>query len=104
VTQVAGTLAVEAVVSDPNSAITAEVLQIPVSVDPQNPMLNRVEAAFTDQTSVVVVHNFGRIPHVTVLDGAGEVIIADSIRHDSLKNHFTVTFTLTQSGTIISSL
>ena len=55
---------------------------------------------FTSQTSVVVAHGLGTIPMIQVYNGSGEVLVADSITHDSI-NQSTVTFGVAQTGTIL---
>ncbi|MFA5053287.1 MAG: hypothetical protein WC565_04475 [Parcubacteria group bacterium] len=56
---------------------------------------------FTDQTSVVVAHSFGKRPVVNVIDGSGNGVDF-AVVHDSV-NQFTVTFNETLTGTIICS-
>lgn len=58
---------------------------------------------FTDQTATNVVHNFGAYPAVDVLDDSENVVVPQSIVHNSL-NDFTVTFSGARSGTIIATL
>lgn len=62
-------------------------------------------ASFTGQTSVAVLHNFGIKPLVQVLDSAGSPLVQVplNITHDS-DNQFTVTFSTSQSGTILYSV
>jgi len=55
---------------------------------------------FTSQTSVVVAHGLGTIPMIQVYNGSGEVLVADTITHDSI-NQTTVTFGVAQTGTIL---
>lgn len=58
---------------------------------------------FTDQTSVVVTHNWGKIPQVQIIDSNGFLIAADSIQHNlNTKNSFTVSFSQIYSGIIIA--
>lgn len=62
------------------------------------------EVAFTGQTSVNVVHNFGVKPVVQVLDDTGNPLVEVplSIQHIS-DNSFTVTFSSAESGSIIAT-
>ena len=57
---------------------------------------------FTAQTSVTVTHNFGAYPVVNVIDNNDEQIIPLSVTHDSV-NAFTVTFSASTTGTILST-
>lgn len=59
---------------------------------------NYYSQAFTTATTVVVLHNLNKMPSVTVVDSAGDVV-EGSIRRDSL-NQVTVTFTAAFSGII----
>jgi len=58
---------------------------------------------FTNQTSVNVIHNFGTYPVVAVLDSNGVTMIPMGITNNTL-NDFTVTFSVSTSGTIIASV
>lgn len=58
---------------------------------------------FTGQTSVTVTHNFAAYPAVQIIDGTGAVIIPLTIVHAST-NAFTVTFTSSTTGNIISTI
>jgi hypothetical protein len=58
--------------------------------------------AFTSQTSVTVTHNFGNYPVVEIIDNTGAVIVPFSVIHASI-NAFTVTFSVSTTGTIIAS-
>jgi hypothetical protein len=58
---------------------------------------------FTTQTSVTVTHNFGSYPIVQVITSTGVVFIPYTITHSTV-NAFTVTFSASQSGSIIASL
>lgn len=53
---------------------------------------------FTGLATVVVTHNLGKYPSVTVLSSAGDEIIGD-ITHNSL-NQFTLTFNGSNTGTV----
>lgn len=57
---------------------------------------------FTNETSVVVTHNFGNFPVIQVLNDSDVQIIPFSVTHNSL-NAFTVTFSSATSGTIIAT-
>lgn len=59
--------------------------------------------AFTSQTSVNIVHNFGTYPNVQVIDNTGAVVIPLSIVNNTL-NDFTVTFTASTTGNIIATV
>lgn len=59
--------------------------------------------AFTDQTSLTIVHNFGSYPSVQVLDNTNAVIIPLSIVHNSL-NDFTITFDVSTTGSVIATI
>ena len=59
--------------------------------------------SFSSQTSITVTHNFGAYPAVNILDGSGNVQVANNIQHTSI-NAFTVTFTASTSGTIIATV
>jgi len=59
--------------------------------------------AFTAQTSVNVVHNFGAYPLVQVIETGGTVEIPYTITHNTV-NDFTVTFNVATTGTIIASM
>lgn len=63
-----------------------------------------VEQTFQNVTSVVVVHKFHVLPHVTVVDQTGNVILPDTIQHDAKREQLTVTFGAPQSGTIVASI
>lgn len=52
--------------------------------------------AFTSSTSVVIVHNLGKIPSVTVIDGSGNRVHGD-IDYTDL-NNLTITFNTAFSG------
>lgn len=54
---------------------------------------------FTNQTVIVVTHNYATYPIVQVLDGANAQIIPMSIVHTSL-NQVTITFSVATSGII----
>jgi len=54
---------------------------------------------FTNKTGVVINHNFGKYPSVTVTDASGEEITGEVI-HDTL-NQCTINFNTAISGTII---
>jgi hypothetical protein len=58
--------------------------------------------AFTSQTTVNVVHNFGTRPVVAVIDNTGAVIVPQSIVHNGV-NDFTVTFSSSTTGNVIST-
>lgn len=62
-----------------------------------------LEVAFTSQTSVVVTHNFGARPVVSVIDNTNSVLIPESITHNSV-NQFTVTFSYATTGNIQASI
>lgn len=72
-----------------------------------NPGLSGVSGAlttpFTGQTSVTVTHNFGAYPAVQVLDNNNKVIYPLEITHSSV-NAFVVTFAVSTSGNIISTI
>ncbi len=59
--------------------------------------------SFTNETSVVVLHNFGAYPIVQVINGSGVVIAPQSITHDST-NQATVAFASPTSGFVIASV
>lgn len=59
--------------------------------------------AFSGQTTVNVVHNFGTYPLVQVVDNTGAMLIPLSVVNNTL-NDFTVTFTGSTSGTIMASV
>lgn len=59
--------------------------------------------AFSGQTSVNVVHNFGAYPLVQVVDGSGIQFIPLSVTNNTL-NDFTVVFSTSTSGTIMASV
>jgi hypothetical protein len=63
---------------------------------------NYLSTEFTSQTSVTVTHNFGHRPIVDVIDNTGAVIVPLSIIHASV-NAFTVTFSASTTGIILSS-
>ena len=63
----------------------------------------RYEKTFITQTTVNVVHGFTQVPHTTVKDENGLTILPDSI-NDSVIGTTTVTFLVSQSGSIICSL
>lgn len=58
---------------------------------------------FSGQTSVNVIHNFGTYPNVQIIDGSGVVIIPLSITNNTL-NDFTIAFSTSTSGSIISTV
>ena len=58
---------------------------------------------FTNQTSVIVTHNFGKLPVVAIVDNSNLVVIPLSITHTSV-NSFTVAFTNLTSGNIIATI
>lgn len=62
-----------------------------------------VSQAFTTQTSVNVIHNFGKYPVVQIIDDTGAVIIPLAIVNNTI-NDFTVTFTTATTGTIVATL
>lgn len=55
--------------------------------------------AFTALSTVVVPHNLGKYPSVSVMDSAGDEVSGDIV-HDSA-NQLTMTFTSPFTGTII---
>ena len=59
--------------------------------------------SFTTQTGVTVTHSFGTYPVVMVVNSTGAVIIPLSITHTSV-NAFTVVFSSSTTGTIITSV
>jgi hypothetical protein len=59
--------------------------------------------AFSNQTSVNIIHNFGAYPVIQIIDNTGAVLIPLSITNNSL-NDFTVTFAISTSGNIIASV
>jgi hypothetical protein len=59
--------------------------------------------AFSGQTSVNVVHNFGAYPIVQVVDNTGAVLIPLTTINNTL-NDFTVTFNVSTTGTIMASV
>lgn len=60
-----------------------------------------LESSFTSQTSVTVTHNFGAYPIVYVMDDSNAQIIPLTVVQNSL-NDFTVTFSASTTGKIIS--
>jgi hypothetical protein len=60
--------------------------------------------SFSAQTSVNVIHNFGVLPVVQVVDNAGSPLqfVPLNVTHNSL-NDFTVTFSVSSSGQILAS-
>ena len=58
---------------------------------------------FTSKTTVVVTHGFGAYPVVQIINNSGAVIIPLSIVNNST-SQFTVTFSVSTSGTIIASV
>lgn len=54
---------------------------------------------FTNQTTVVVVHNLNKFPSVTVVDTSENVILPDNIKYDNA-NQITVSFDTPTSGKI----
>lgn len=54
--------------------------------------------AFTASASVVVTHNLGKYPSVTVVDSAGDEVFGD-VRHDSA-NQLTIDFAAPFSGVV----
>lgn len=48
--------------------------------------------------SVVVVHNFGKYPSVTVIDSAGDEVIGDVVHNSA--NQLTITFSASLTGTV----
>ena len=59
--------------------------------------------AFSGQTSINIIHNFGTFPIVQVVDLSGAVLIPLSIINNSV-NDFTVAFSSAQTGTIMASV
>lgn len=59
--------------------------------------------SFTTQTSVNVVHNFGTKPLVQVLNTSGVEVVPQEVTHNTA-NDFTVTFSVSRSGTIIATV
>ena len=59
--------------------------------------------AFTGQTSVNVVHNFGAYPIVQVIDSTGAALVPLSIVNNTI-NDFTVTMVSATTGNIIASV
>lgn len=57
--------------------------------------------SFTSQTSVTVTHSKGYYPLVQVIDGSGALLSPLSVVHGST-NAFTVTFSVSTTGTIIN--
>lgn len=62
---------------------------------------NSLTTSFTNQASINVVHNFNGYPVINVLDNSDDVLVPLTITHNSL-NDFTVTFTSSSTGKIIS--
>ena len=58
--------------------------------------------AFSGQTSVNVIHNFGTYPIVQIMESTA-VIIPFTVTHNTL-NDFTVTFSASTTGSIIASV
>lgn len=59
--------------------------------------------AFSGQTSINIVHNFGTFPIVQVVDNTGAVLVPLTITNNTI-NDFTVTFSTATTGTIMSSV
>ena len=59
--------------------------------------------AFSGQTSVNILHNFGTFPIVQVVDNTGAVLIPLSITNNTV-NDFTITFSISTTGTIMASV
>ena len=55
--------------------------------------------AFTASSTVVVVHNLGKYPAVSVMDSAGDIVTGDIV-NDSI-NQLTITFNAPFTGTVI---
>ena len=71
-----------------------------VTVVGSSPGINQ---PFTSQTSVTVTHNLGKKPVVSVIDNSGNEIIPLNVNHAS-DNAFTVTFSVSTTGTIIYTI
>ena len=56
--------------------------------------------AITNETSVAITHSLGVYPFVQVRDTGNELIIPDTITHDTV-NQITLTFANQQSGTVM---
>jgi len=66
----------------------------------ESDQLVRYEQAFTAETTVNVTHNLGNIPAVFIYDSSGEIIYPDTIENTDA-NNLTVTFAVSQTGTIV---
>jgi uncharacterized coiled-coil protein SlyX len=62
-----------------------------------------METSFNAALSVNVVHNYGIYPLVQVCDNTGAVLIPQSIVNNTV-NDYTVTFSQSTSGTIITTV
>jgi hypothetical protein len=71
------------------------------SVGPQGPAGTSVtfEQDFTNQSTIIVNHNLGHKPAVTIIDTTGDECIGDVDHTNS--NQFVVTFSAPFSGTIL---
>lgn len=66
--------------------------------------LTYAEIPITNRLTVTVNHNLEKIPTVIILDNNGYEVLA-SIQHNmNTKNSFTITFSVSFSGTIIYKL
>jgi hypothetical protein len=77
------------------------VVSVGIQGPPGTPGVNgdsRYEQAFSNLSSIVVTHNLGKHPAVSVVDSAGDECVGDVI-HTSV-NSCTVNFSAPFSGTI----
>lgn len=61
------------------------------------------DSTFSNASSVVVNHNLGKYPAITLIDASGYVFIPVNIQHTSI-NSCTITFSTTRSGTVVANL
>lgn len=54
--------------------------------------------AFTFLSSVVVTHNLGKYPAVTIIDSAGDEVVG-AVEHNN-ENQLTITFNAENTGTV----
>jgi len=80
-----------------SALIANEIVQFLVIVTQPT---TRYEQSFTSQTSVTVIHNLGIKPLIQIVDNSNQVIIPNTITHDSI-NQATITFLSSQSGIVI---
>jgi hypothetical protein len=70
--------------------------------DDINSSTHIIETTYIAQTSVTVTHNLGHLPQVQIVESDGSLVDATVVHEMTSKNSFTVSFSYSSTGTIIT--